>query len=93
MNILFANISKFHQLIGYILEVGSGAVLGGIDPLDHLGIAPAGYPRLHTRSVVGGPRDLVVVQLDIVYPTVDNGDDQLLQIQPQVVPIVGLLAN
>jgi len=36
MNILFANISKFHQLIGYILEVGSGAVLGGIDPLDHL---------------------------------------------------------
>jgi len=93
VDVLLADIAQIHQHIGHVLEVGPGTVLGGIDPFDDLRVSPARNPCLHTRRVVSGPGDLVVVQLNIIYPAIDHGDDQLLQIEPEIVPIVGLLAH
>lgn len=93
MDVHFAHIAQIHQYIGYVLKVGSGAVSRGIDPLHHLGITPARYVGLHAGCVVRRPCCLIVVQLYVVDPAVDHGNDQLLEVQPEIVPVVRLLAH
>lgn len=93
MDVHAAHIAQIHQQIGYVLKVGPSTVPRRIDPLYHLGIAPAGNPGLHTGRIVSGPRGLVVEQLDVVYPAVNHGNDELFQIQPEIVPVVRLLAH
>lgn len=55
-----------YQHIPNVLEVRAWRGLTGINVLDYKRIAPSWDPYLYSRLIAGGPRHVIIIQLEII---------------------------
>lgn len=83
-------MSKTDHKITDILEVGSTTCMTWIQPLNSLGLPKSGYPNVNSFCVSRGSCDVVVGELDVVYPTIDDQRHQQFHVEPDVEVVFGL---